>query len=531
MLNHSTPYRDLSFLSRSIVWVWGSLRCLKSMSVLSWPITEQSTAWQTNWADRSLTDKHDTRQTDRHGMPWRGGEGGVNHQLAALHPGKARIIESCLTGLPVITVGVIISSIVSLCSPERKRRMSSRVVTKRELSPASSRPQSLRQSVPTKQAPQLVNGRTEATAGGRTRSAARNSVPTSPVASSSHSATSNTQNSAGNVMLACTFTFTATVKLLRVIIVWFFCCCSESTRLLRGHSSSSTPPASEKQTPSPTMESNSGGSTRRKLKPPVRHTPGKELRLTAWYEILVNGLKYHIFLSCTLGSPDSPSSQSTVHLNGHSSHVTLGEGKKGKKSRVDPPASPLEAATPGSPSRPRGRPPGKKRGRKSKQELEELRGSSIPDDDLDQSTGDECGTSSAQEMAVMSDSGVASPPRRRGRPRTTRTEEPARPAESPEPSPLRRSSRRTNEEVTPPPPLTPNKSSQKDSPKEDAGDAAGGSMRTRNQGRRSAWYMEEDSEEEQRQLLFEDSSITFGTSSKGRVRKLTEKAKANLIGW
>lgn len=58
-----------------------------------------------------------------------------------------------------------------------------------------------------------------------------------------------------------------------------------------------------------------------------------------------------------------------------------------------------------------------------------------------------------------------------------------------------------------------------------------GSMRTRNQGRRSAWYMEEDSEEEQRQLLFEDSSITFGTSSKGRVRKLTEKAKANLIGW
>uniref|UniRef100_A0A8C3FZ08 Pleckstrin homology domain interacting protein n=1 Tax=Cyclopterus lumpus TaxID=8103 RepID=A0A8C3FZ08_CYCLU len=68
-------------------------------------------------------------------------------------------------------------------------------------------------------------------------------------------------------------------------------------------------------------------------------------------------------------------------------------------------------------------------------------------------------------------------------------------------------------------------------PRRPAGDEAGGSMRTRNQGRRSAWYVEEDSEEEQRQLLFEDSSITFGTSSKGRVRKLTEKAKANLIGW
>uniref|UniRef100_A0A669C7B6 Pleckstrin homology domain interacting protein n=1 Tax=Oreochromis niloticus TaxID=8128 RepID=A0A669C7B6_ORENI len=94
-----------------------------------------------------------------------------------------------------------------------------------------------------------------------------------------------------------------------------------------------------------------------------------------------------------------------------------------------------------------------------------------------------------------------------------------------------RSSRRANEEGTPP--LQTQRPSRKEPPKEEeeAGDEAGGSMRTRNQGRRSAWYMEEDSEEEQRQLLFEDSSITFGTSSKGRVRKLTEKAKANLIGW
>ncbi|XP_043542905.1 PH-interacting protein [Chiloscyllium plagiosum] len=56
-------------------------------------------------------------------------------------------------------------------------------------------------------------------------------------------------------------------------------------------------------------------------------------------------------------------------------------------------------------------------------------------------------------------------------------------------------------------------------------------MKTRNQGRRTTCYNEEDSEEEQRQLLFEDSSLTFGTSSRGRLRKLTEKAKANLIGW
>uniref|UniRef100_A0A8C4HWQ7 PH-interacting protein n=1 Tax=Dicentrarchus labrax TaxID=13489 RepID=A0A8C4HWQ7_DICLA len=233
----------------------------------------------------------------------------------------------------------------------------------------------------------------------------------------------------------------------------------------------------------------------------------------------------------------SPSSQSTVHLNGHSSHVTLGVGRRGRKSRVDPPVSPPEVTTPGSPSRPRGRPPGKKRGRKSKQELEEMRRSgnrrsSTPDDELDQSTGDEGGTSSAQETSVMSDSGVASTPRRRGRPRAVRTDEATPPpAESPEPSPLRRSSRRANEDITPPPQPAPQRPNRKESPKEEGGDGASGSMRTRNQGRRSAWYMEEDSEEEQRQLLFEDSSITFGTSSKGRVRKLTEKAKANLIGW
>lgn len=158
-------------------------------------------------------------------------------------------------------------------------------------------------------------------------------------------------------------------------------------------------------------------------------------------------------------------------------------------------------------------------------------GSPTPEEDPDQSTGDEGGASSSQEAATLSDSGVAATPRRRGRPRAVRAEEATPPAESPDPSPLRRSSRRANEEVTPPAQTTSQRSMRRGSPKEEAGEGPGGSMRTRNQGRRSAWYMEEDSEEEQRQLLFEDSSITFGTSSKGRVRKLTEKAKANLIGW
>uniref|UniRef100_A0AAQ6APR3 PH-interacting protein n=1 Tax=Amphiprion ocellaris TaxID=80972 RepID=A0AAQ6APR3_AMPOC len=360
-------------------------------------------------------------------------------------------------------------------SPERKRRVSSRVTAKKEPSPPPSRPPSLRQSVPPKQPPQLVNGKADAPTPGRTRSGARHSTHSPPSSSSSQSITNNTLSTA------------------------------ESTRSLRTHNSvsASAPPAPEKVTLSQPTEF-SGGSTRRKLRTPVRHTPG---------------------------SPVIPASQSTVHLNGHSSHVTLGVGRRGRKSKTEPPVSPPEVTTPASPSRPRGRPPGKKRGRKSKQELEEMRRSgnrrsSTPDDELDQSTGDEGGTSSTQETSVLSDSGTTQ--RRRGRPRIVRTEEPPPPAESPEPSPLRRSSRKANEEVTPPQAAS-QRAVRKESPKEE--DGAGGSMRTRNQGRRSAWYMEEDSEEEQRQLLFEDSSITFGTSSKGRVRKLTEKAKANLIGW
>uniref|UniRef100_A0A667YZG0 PH-interacting protein n=1 Tax=Myripristis murdjan TaxID=586833 RepID=A0A667YZG0_9TELE len=360
-------------------------------------------------------------------------------------------------------------------SPERKRRVSSRVTGKREPSPAPSRPASLRQNLPPKQAPQLVNGKADTPAAGRTRSAARHSTHSPPSSSTSHTPS------------------------------------KPPARSLRAHNSVSAPvpPAGEKSTPCPATESSSVGSTRRKLRTPVRHTPG---------------------------SPASPSSQNTAHLNGHSSHVTLGVGRRGRKPRADPPVSPPEVTTPGSPPRPRGRPPGKKKGKKSKQELEDMRKrsnhrSSTPEDELDQSTGDEGGTSSAQEAAVLSDSGVAALPKRRGRPRVLRTEEAPAPAESPDPSPLRRSSRRAIEEVTPPSQPTPHRSHRRESPKEEEEEGAGGSMRTRNQGRRSAWYMEEDSEEEQRQLLFEDSSITFGTSSKGRVRKLTEKAKANLIGW
>lgn len=342
-------------------------------------------------------------------------------------------------------------------SPERKRRVSSRGIAKREPSPPQTRPPFLRQNIPSKQPPQLVNGKADTPAAGRTRSSARHAALSPP---------SSTQNNTSNSQTA-----------------------AESTRSLRAHNSLSASTANERVTSSPATE-NSGGSTRRKLRTPVRHT---------------------------LESPTTPSHNSS-HVNGHNSHVTLGVGRRSRRSGMEPPLSPPEES-PGSPSRPRGRPTAKKKEKKSRQEL---------DEDLSQSTGDEGGTSSAQETSVLSDSSMASP-RRRGRPKVVRAEDTPPPTESPEP--LRRSSRHAAEELTPPPQSTSQRSSRREPHTEDKGEGAGGSMRTRNQGRRSAWYMEEDSEEEQRQLLFEDSSITFGTSSKGRVRKLTEKAKANLIGW
>uniref|UniRef100_A0A6Q2WRY6 Bromo domain-containing protein n=1 Tax=Esox lucius TaxID=8010 RepID=A0A6Q2WRY6_ESOLU len=100
------------------------------------------------------------------------------------------------------------------------------------------------------------------------------------------------------------------------------------------------------------------------------------------------------------------------------------------------------------------------------------------------------------------------------------------------------SSRRINDEITPPSQglfqsrrmrEMPQDTEEEEKDLGQGGEGSAGSMRTRNQGRRTACYVEEDSEEEQRQLLFEDSSLTFGTSSKGRVRKLTEKAKVSLV--
>uniref|UniRef100_A0A8C1J8K1 PH-interacting protein n=1 Tax=Cyprinus carpio TaxID=7962 RepID=A0A8C1J8K1_CYPCA len=232
--------------------------------------------------------------------------------------------------------------------------------------------------------------------------------------------------------------------------------------------------------------------------------------------------RYKQYLIGPIDHDSSP--QNSLHLNGHS-QVTLGVVRRGRGR----PRSDAQIQTPVAvPLPPLPQASGKKRGRKSKKELESLRRSSSHEEELHLSTGDEGGASSTAQDSSLSDSGVVTPefPKQRGRPRVIRMPDTTAPSS---PKALRRSSRRGNEETTPPMPGP----TQREEPDIYMGEdgSSKGQMRTRNQGRRTAFYNEEDSEEEQRQLLFEDASITFGTSSKGRVRKLTEKAKANLIGW
>lgn len=156
--------------------------------------------------------------------------------------------------------------------------MSSRVTAKREPSPAPTRPSSLRQSVPTTRPPQLVNGKADTPSGGRTRSSARSSTHTPSTSASSNNAASNTQGTTGEITFEWALT-RAHHKCISCLLALFgSSCCplTESTRSLRAHNSvrASTPPAPEKVTPSPAVESSSGGSALRKLKTPVRHTPG-----------------------------------------------------------------------------------------------------------------------------------------------------------------------------------------------------------------------------------------------------------------
>ncbi|XP_016299901.1 PH-interacting protein-like, partial [Sinocyclocheilus anshuiensis] len=360
----------------------------------------------------------------------------------------------------------------SASSPERKRRVSSRAPPRSDNAapptPAGpSRAASLRQThrqINGKAEPPVVPGRTRSSARFGTQLTDAPSTQSAPPPPPSHSKTAE-----------------------------------PSSRVLRTQNSHSIGASRETES-SAVPHTNEGGSreSRRKLRTPVKLTPGP------------------------VDHDSSP--QNSLHLNGHS-QVTLGVVRRGRgRPRLD-----AQIRTPVAvPPPPLPQASGKKRGRKSKKELESLRRSSSHEEELLLSTGDEGGASSTALDSSLSDSGIVTPecPKPQGRPRVIRT--PDTPAPS-SPKALRRSSRRGNEETTPPTPGP----AQREEPDIYMGEdgSSKGQMRTRNQGRRTAFYNEEDSEEEQRQLLFEDASITFGTSSKGRVRKLTEKAKANLIGW
>lgn len=185
--------------------------------------------------------------------------------------------------------------------------------------------------------------------------------------------------------------------------------------------------------------------------------------------------------------------------------------------------------------------PGKKRGRKSKQELlrsqqeNEMKRMAETKKDLSNANG-EAATSESSSHSENNTQRESVPPKpRRGR-KPKAKNLPAKPKliVAAKGKMRTRSNSRKHEDPTEPMesmnPVEPVVEEEEEERTEEA-KSSKSIMKTRNQGRRTTCYNEEDSEEEQRQLLFEDSTLTFGTSSRGRLRKLTEKAKANLIGW
>lgn len=155
--------------------------------------TDQTGHWQTNTTHYGQADtaRHEEEEEEER----------ISDQQHRIQVGKKKN-SHFISGFWCLSLCIRCDFPCSSCaasSPERKRRVSSRVTGKREPSPpAPSRP-SLRQSAPPKQPPQLVNGKADTAAAGRTRSAARHSTHTPPSSSSSHNATSNTQGTAGEI--------------------------------------------------------------------------------------------------------------------------------------------------------------------------------------------------------------------------------------------------------------------------------------------------------------------------------------------
>ncbi|XP_067841033.1 PH-interacting protein isoform X2 [Heptranchias perlo] len=181
--------------------------------------------------------------------------------------------------------------------------------------------------------------------------------------------------------------------------------------------------------------------------------------------------------------------------------------------------------------------PGKKRGRKSKKELlgfgheNEMKKAEVKRD-LSNENGEEATSesSSSSESNTQRESLQKKPTRGRKPKGKSLQAKSKLTVAAKRKMQTRSNSRKPEEPVEPVEPIEPIEPVEEDERTEEAMSSKS-VMKTRNQGRRTTCYNEEDSEEEQRQLLFEDSTLTFGTSSRGRLRKLTEKAKANLIGW
>ncbi|KAJ8275266.1 hypothetical protein COCON_G00098910 [Conger conger] len=268
-------------------------------------------------------------------------------------------------------------------SPERKRR-ASRAPPKPDaaassLSPGPARPPALRQNLP------LLNGRAESQAPVRTRSSARFSnhcAAEPPAASAPPPGPAHHRTGPAHGKTGPAHSKTAT----------------ESPKYLRAHNSMSPPSVSNDADHGRGSSSTDiARATRRKLRTPVRHQPA--------------------------------TAQNSMQLNGHSSHVTLGVGRRGRRPKEE---------------------------REEEEEEEEER---------EQSTSDEAGTSSAGLEAGLPEQGAGPGRPRRGRkPKALKEREEATsaasPAHSPAPAPsspkvLRRSSRRHNEEPAPPPPAAP----------------------------------------------------------------------------
>ncbi|XP_028653552.2 PH-interacting protein [Erpetoichthys calabaricus] len=383
-------------------------------------------------------------------------------------------------------------------SPERKRR-SVKVPLKPEpstssQSPAASRPATLRNVTPKLPATQL-NGKTVDTAAIiRTRSARRfgSSFDAEQALASSVAKSSASKNN-------------ATLSVHRKPVM------ENLNKHLKSPSTASSPSIFGEQ------QNNRRSST--------PETVGRKKKITRKLKMPLN--------QSQMNSRVNERMENIVQLNGHSKHIPNSVAKRGRKPKAETIANKEQAVQ----SEPIVKPPGKKRGRKSKQELEALRASrlqSTTEEEKDHSVSDEAGTSSAGFDVNMNQGHLQKPKSRRGRKPKSMKKLPSPPPMPPAMNPkmqTRSSKKQTEQSVgfTGETLRTEVEAIEQNNDSEEKGVKF--PMKTRNQGRRTAFYNEEDSEEEQRQLLFEDSSLTFGTSSKGRVRKLTEKAKANLIGW